>query len=114
MAEAATPRPFSHYVSELGLIGEINNQVYDRNGEDRTSEIPGFGEHVINILSLDDIKSLASDHASTKVVAVATGDRKITAIRVALQAGFANVLITGRADAIRLLEEPGPESPRSA
>jgi len=105
MAEAAVGRSFSHYVKEYHLVGEINNQVYDAKGIDRTNEIPEFTDYVINILKLDEIKKLASDRANKKVIAIATGERKHRAIKVAIQNGFVNILITGRDDAVRLLED---------
>jgi DNA-binding transcriptional regulator LsrR (DeoR family) len=46
---------------------------------------------------------MAANHHRHKVVMVATGPEKTRAMRVALQTGLANVLITGREDADRLL-----------
>jgi len=103
MAEAATECPFSQYVSKLSLVGEINNQVYDAKGQDRTGDIPGLADHIMNVLSLAEIKTMAENRARRKVIAVATGKQKARAIRTALEAGFANVLITGTQDAARLL-----------
>jgi DNA-binding transcriptional regulator LsrR (DeoR family) len=48
---------------------------------------------VINILKLDDIRSMASNSKKHKVIMVGTGSTKTNEMRVALQTGFANVLI---------------------
>lgn len=105
MAQAATNGKFSDYVAEMGLIGEINNQVYDGTGIDRTNSVPELAKHLVNVLSLDDIRSMAGNYPKHKVVMVASGPEKTIAMRVALRAGLANVLITGKEDADRLLGE---------
>jgi len=87
----------------LGIVGEINNQVFDKSGKDFTDRIPGLSKYVVNVLTLDDIKTMAANYPKQKVVMVATGEEKTDAMRVALQNGFANVLITGSDDADRLL-----------
>jgi DNA-binding transcriptional regulator LsrR (DeoR family) len=48
---------------------------------------------VINILKLDDIRSMASNSKKHKVIMVATGSTKTEGMRIALQTGFVNVLI---------------------
>ena len=103
MAQAATGGQYAKYVEQLGIVGEVNNQVFDSSGEDCTDRIPGFERHVVNVLTLDDIREMASDSGNHKVVMVATGETKTEAIRSALAAGLGNVLITGRIDADRLL-----------
>jgi dCMP deaminase len=105
VAETATGGKFSDYVKSLGIAGEINNQVFDDHGNDCTDRIPELSEYLVNILSLDDIRALAGNCPKQKVVMVATGEEKTRAMRVALKAGFANVLITGSQDADRLLKE---------
>jgi dCMP deaminase len=105
VAQAATGGTFLDYVSSLGIVGEINNQVFDETGEDCTYRIPGLSKYLINILTLDDIRSMARDYTKHKVVMLATGSQKTKAIRVGLKAGLANILITGREDADRLLGE---------
>lgn len=103
IAQAATGGKFSRLVKQLGIVGEINNQVFDRSGKDCTNLIPGLDKNVVNIASLADIRKMARNPEEHKVVMVATGAKKTGAMRVALEAGFANVLITGREDADRLL-----------
>lgn len=103
MAEAACPGHFAAYVAKLGLVGEINNQVYDRNGRNRTEEIPGFSDFVINILTLDDLRTLAADRQRVRVIAVATGKTKTEALNVAARTGIINSLITTVDDAVRML-----------
>ncbi len=105
MAQSATEGRFSKIAKKIGIIGEINNQVFNENGEDCSHLIPGFDSHVVNILKLTDLKSMAKDRSKQKVVLVATGESKTKALRTALKYGFANVIITSREDADRLLEK---------
>ena len=105
MVQAATHGEFPDIVKKLGIVGEINNQVFDASGNDCTDRIPGLSKHVVNVLTLDDIRPMASNFPKQKVVLVATGQEKTEAMRVALQSGFANVLITGSGDADRLLAD---------
>lgn len=105
VAERATKGKFSYYVDDLHIAGEINNQVFDDNGNDCTNSIPELSRYLINILTLDDIRTIAGNYPKQKVVMVATGEEKHKAMRVALKAGFANVLITGSQDADLLLHE---------
>jgi dCMP deaminase len=106
VAQAATAGNFSQLVKRLGIVGEINNQVFDKSGNDCTDRIPGLSKYVVNVLTLEDIKAMAGNYPKQKVVMVATGEEKSDALRVALQEGFANVLITGSDDADRLLADP--------
>lgn len=103
MGQAATRGKFSHFVKKLGIVGEINNQVFDRSGEDCTDRIPGFDKYAINIATLEDIRKMACKPVKHKVIMVANGPSKRKAMRVALETGLANVLITGREDADQLL-----------
>lgn len=103
LAQAATQNQFARYVEEFGISGEINNCVFDKSGQECTSLLPGFTEHVVNVLNLDDIRQMASQPSEHKVVIMATGECKTAALRIALCTGLANVLITGREDADRLL-----------
>jgi DNA-binding transcriptional regulator LsrR (DeoR family) len=102
MAKEAVP-DFEQIAKNLGVVGELNNQVFDNEGRNRTEEIFGVEGHIINLLSLDEIKQLASRRTECKVVLIATGERKSNAIRTALRSGMANIIITGRDDAKRLL-----------
>jgi DNA-binding transcriptional regulator LsrR (DeoR family) len=113
MAQAATGGKFSRFVKKLGIVGEINNQVFNRSGEDCTHLIPGFDKNVVNIATLADIRKMARKPAEHRVVMVATGPTKTQGMRVALEAGLANVLITGREDADQLLAA-GPRLKPSA
>jgi dCMP deaminase len=106
VAQAATARKFHRFVKALGIAGEINNQVFDALGHDCTSQVAGLSDHLINVLTLDDIRRMAANSRKQKVVMVATGEEKTGAIRAALQAGLANVLITGSDDAERLVAAP--------
>jgi dCMP deaminase len=110
MAQAATHGEFPDVVKKLGIVGEINNQVFDASGNDCTGRIPGLSKHVVNVLSLEEIRSMASNFPKQKVVMLATGREKTEAMRVALQSGFANVFITGSGDADRLLTPTEGES----
>jgi DNA-binding transcriptional regulator LsrR (DeoR family) len=103
MAQAATNGKFSRLVKKLEIVGEMNNQVFDRTGNDCSSSIPGFTEYVINVLTLQDIRTMARKPGRHEVVLVATGHTKTEGMLVALETGLANTLITGREDADRLL-----------
>ena len=105
IAQAATHEKFPDIVRKLGIVGEINNQVFDGSGHDCTGHIPGLSKHVVNVLTLDDIRAIARNFPKQRIVMVATGQEKTQAMRVALQSGFANVLITGSGDADRLLAD---------
>ena len=103
MAQAATDGKFQDHMNTMGIAGEINNQVFDKSGTDCTHLVPGLAKHLVNVLSLNDIRSMAGNYPKHKVVMVASGPEKTSAIRVALEAGYANVLITGRDDVDPLL-----------
>jgi DNA-binding transcriptional regulator LsrR (DeoR family) len=105
MAQTATANRFGRYLTDLRIVGEMNNQPFDQSGKNCTSSIPGFANHVINVLSLDDIRGMAMKPQKHKVVIVATGPTKTEAVRVALKTGLANALITGADDADRLLAD---------
>lgn len=91
-------------VTDLGVVGEINNQLFDERGVDRTSEFGGLDERFVNILSLEDLRQMATKPGTHRVVAVAAGLHKATALRTALASQLANVVITGRDLAEKLLE----------
>ena len=105
MAQAATKGRFRQFVKKLGIVGEVNNQPFDAGGKNVTADIPGFSDQVINVLSLDEIRDMASKAGKHSVVMVATGKTKAEPMRVALDTGVANVLVTGQEDADRLLDE---------
>lgn len=99
---------YENRVRRLGLVGEINNQVYDRDGRDRTADLLHDGGQFIHILSLDEIRE-AAEARERSVVAVAAGAIKVDAIRAALAGRLMNVLVTGVDDAIRLLGQEAPD-----
>jgi len=101
VANLATKNRFAKAVADLRLVGEINNRVYDDRGVDRTESIPELGERFLNFVTLDDLRGIVK--RGRRVVIVATGVHKADAIRVALESKIANVVITGRDTAQRLL-----------
>lgn len=88
-------------IGEYSLVGEINNRLFDRSGRDCTARIKGFNSYFMNVLNLDELRNLVKK--GSNVVLVATGLAKTEAIRVALQNGLANVVITDRQVAQRLI-----------
>jgi DNA-binding transcriptional regulator LsrR (DeoR family) len=92
----------SHAIKKLRICGEINNRLFDEKGQDRTDEIPELANYFINVLDLDDLRNMSRRGA--KIVLIATGIGKVDAIRVALQTGIANVIVTDREVAMRLIE----------
>jgi len=103
MATRAVPN-FEQRAKKLGIIGELNNQIFDERGQNRTEEVTNLRDEIINLLSLDEIKEMAADHSKCKVVLVATGSQKTTAIKTALQHHMVNVIITTKSDAERLTD----------
>jgi dCMP deaminase len=103
VAQEATGNKFAELARKFGIVGEINNQVYDERGRDRTGEIPNLSVYFVNVLSLQDIRRMAREPRKHKVVMVAGGTEKTEAMRAALDGGLANVLITCGDDADRLL-----------
>jgi DNA-binding transcriptional regulator LsrR (DeoR family) len=89
-------------IQDLGIVGEINNRLFDRDGRDCTDKIAGLSSYFLNVINLDQLRNLAK--GGTQLVLVATGLSKALAIRVALSSGLANVVVTDREVANRLLE----------
>lgn len=80
-------------LARLGAVGEITSWVYDRAGQ------------VIDCAFNARVASAPLPHACRRpVIAVATGDAKVPAIRAALVGGLVNGLVTSEATAERLLE----------
>jgi DNA-binding transcriptional regulator LsrR (DeoR family) len=98
-------------IDDLSIVGEINNQLFDERGVDRNREFPDLDERFVNILSLQDLRAMASKPGSHRVVAIAAGIQKASAIRTALSSGLANVIITSREVAESLLETSGKSLP---
>jgi len=94
------------------VIGEICNRPYDTQGADRTEQVLEllYGRkqgqqhlhRVVTGVGLDVLQGLV-EHRK-KVVAVAGGEGKKRAIRVALQQGFVNILVTDTKTAEELCE----------
>ena len=94
---------FADYIGRLNLVGELNNQLYDGAGRDRTADIPELSGSFVNILTLEELRQMSERADRFRVVAVAAGRHKATAIRTALQAKLVNVLITSRDTARHVL-----------
>jgi DNA-binding transcriptional regulator LsrR (DeoR family) len=90
-------------LSARGAVGDICLRFFDDNG--RSVSTP-LNERVISI-DLDQLRAIK------RVVGIAGGRRKVTAIRGALEGRLVNVLITDRATAERLAEPGEPVRPRS-
>lgn len=90
--------------SELkDAVGEINNRPYDKDGNDLFEKHPNLGKHIIAV-SLKQLQALSRSKESC-VMAVAGGKGKIQAIRVALENGFINTLVTDSLTAEHLLQD---------
>lgn len=103
LANAATENRFEGFVEQLGLVGEVNNQVFDSQGRDRTSDIPGLEDRFINLVPIAELQRLTAPKEERMVIAIAAGEHKTTAIRGALENRLANVMITSRDTAEALL-----------
>jgi DNA-binding transcriptional regulator LsrR (DeoR family) len=79
-------------------VGDIYLHFFDESG--RAVRSP-FDERVLGV-DLETLRTIP------RVVAIAGGDRKFTAIRAALLGGWVNVLITDLAVAERLVAQPSP------
>lgn len=88
-------------IERLRVVGEINNRLFDARGKDVTDDIPEMRNIFIHVLNLSDLRELTSRGA--RVVLVAAGLRKLHAVRTALEAKIANVLIADREMANRLV-----------
>jgi DNA-binding transcriptional regulator LsrR (DeoR family) len=88
---------------QLGVVGEINYQPFDAQGE--IVDRPELRALMRRVLSVDAARLQAlSRHDDHRVVAVAGGKDKRQAVRGALAGGFMNVLITDEDLAGLLLE----------
>lgn len=84
-----------------GVVGEICNRVYDRDGEDLSGNIRGL-QAVLDGIELDVLKNLVG--ASKPVIAVAGGEDKAEAIHAALKQKCVNCLVTDSATAKKICE----------
>lgn len=98
-------------IDDLSIVGEINNQLFDERGVDRNREFPDLDERFVNILSLQDLRAMAAKPGAHRVVTIAAGMHKASALRTALSSGLTNVVITSRELAETLLETSGKSSP---
>ncbi len=91
-------------VRRLRIVGEIVNHPYNREGKDLFDEITNLKRYVDGV-GLDILRRLVS--SGKKVIAVAGGNDKLTAIQVALQTGIVSHLVTdlATAEALCLLTE---------
>jgi DNA-binding transcriptional regulator LsrR (DeoR family) len=101
---ALSEEQLTQYVQRLGLVGEINNLAFDRQGQECSRQMPELENRFVSILDLADIRGMASKPREHRVVAVASGARKAEAIRVAAESGLFNVLIVDTDTASRVLE----------
>ena len=96
LAETATGGRYQSLADKYKVVGEINNQPFGPSGENVFAQIPALADHFINLVTLEDLRELAADHNAHRLVGVAGGSLKAEAIRVALQSGLVNVIITNR------------------
>lgn len=98
-------------VRRLHIVGEIVNHPYNREGKDLFDEITNLKRYVDGV-GLDILRRLVS--SGKKVVAVAGGNDKLTAIQVALQTGIVSNLVTDLATAEALCSHPENSLPRGS
>lgn len=116
MADQATGGQFGKLINDYSLVGEVSNLVFDAKGHDRTDDIPDLEKVFLDLITLDElraasvIRSVEDADEQRYVVGVATGEEKAEAIRIALETKIFNVMITGVADAERLLATPETEN----
>lgn len=109
LAQTACAGRLTSFVKRLGLVGEMNNRLFDKDGNDRTDQIPGLSHLVIPILRLGDLQSITGNvKIKRKVILLFAGQDKVDAAKVALRSKLANVVITTRNDAMALLDIPTP------
>ena len=83
-------------LARKGVVGEICNRPYDKDGNDMTGEVEGLSDYVDGV-ELSVLQGLVAN--GRKVIAIAGGDGKRRAIQVALRSKFVNYLITDSATA---------------
>ena len=93
-----SPRELKH-LSDRGAVGDICVRFLDTTGKPVAARL---NERVIRI-------ELKQSRLVKRVVAIASGRRKTTAIRGALEGRLVNVLITDRGTAERLLQPAAPD-----
>lgn len=124
LADMATNGAYAKLYTELGIVGEINNEPFTAAGRIVADALFQPGGYVINLVSLDTLRRATHDRKRRRVIAVAGGIDKADAIRAALRAGFVNVLITDRLVATDLIagevnrrggsRDQRPKSPRQS
>ena len=94
-------------LKQLGVVGEINYQPFDRNGA--IVDRPELRALMHRVLSVDGTRLHAlSRRADRYVIAVAGGKDKFEAVYGALRGRFMNVLVTDQDVATALLAAPSP------
>jgi DNA-binding transcriptional regulator LsrR (DeoR family) len=89
-------------IHDCGVVGEIANRPFDRQGNDRFDEL-GLLQQLTRAVPLDLLKALAKKKS---VVAIAGGREKVEAIYTALRSRMVNILVTDSLTAEALLEMP--------
>jgi DNA-binding transcriptional regulator LsrR (DeoR family) len=93
-----------HALGERGAVGDICLRFFDADG---APVVTGLDKRVIGV-TLDQLRRV------DRCVGIAGGARKYEAIRGALRGRWINVLITDRATAERLVDEPGAAPDQAA
>jgi deoxyribonucleoside regulator len=88
------------------LKGEINNIVFDGDGNAKLECLPKLQDRTIEILNLEMLRGYASRN-DVKVIGVACGRHKVESIDAALRGRLFNILITDALTARDLLDEKG-------
>lgn len=81
------------YLKSLGIVGDINSNFIDANGNSIPNKIQ---DRIINV-TLDSLKKIKN------TIAICNGEKKIVATRAALKSGVINTLITDTSIAEKLL-----------
>lgn len=88
-------------LAKKGVVGEICNRPFDKDGNDMTGEIKGLSDYVDGV-ELSVLEGLVAK--GRKVIAIAGGEGKRRAMQVVLRRKFVNYLITDSATAEWLCE----------
>ena len=97
----------------LGVVGEINYQPFDRNGEIiAKKELTTLTRRVLAVTA-ERLREMSRQYAK-HIIAVAGGRQKVEAILGALRGKFFNVLVTDEETALRLLERDAEPEVREA
>jgi len=86
----------------LGVVGEINNRLFDSVGEDVSCKLVNLCDHLIAV-PLSMLNNMVKQAKS--VIAIAGGEHKVKAIHVALTHRYINILVTDSMTAAALLNQ---------